>query len=252
MGTALAERPPASTYAAPRVAAGSPGTSGTRAQLLDAVGRRVAAFGLSKTTVEDVAREARLSRATVYRLFPGGRDELVGAYVGREVAAFFGAVATELEAVGTLDDVAVRFLTATSERLVAHEPLRTVLAHEPELVLPHIAFAGLDRLLAVFGDFLESHVARGSRRSFGRHLEPEDARRAGEWLVRLGLSFVLCPAGLPERVTADALRAGRGRPGTFMLQLQPLSEEQARVLVDRFVVPGIRVLAHKPTTDPVE
>ena len=43
-----------------------------RERLLQATYACVARWGLAKTTVEDAAREAGVSRATVYRYFPGG------------------------------------------------------------------------------------------------------------------------------------------------------------------------------------
>ena len=55
-----------------------------RERLLQATYDCVARWGLAKTTVEDAAREAGVSRATVYRYFPGGRDELLSAVVGWE------------------------------------------------------------------------------------------------------------------------------------------------------------------------
>ena len=60
-----------------------------RERLLQATYDCVARWGLAKTTVEDAAREAGVSRATVYRYFPGGRDELISAVVGWEFARFF-------------------------------------------------------------------------------------------------------------------------------------------------------------------
>jgi hypothetical protein len=44
----------------------------TRQRILEATYVCVARWGLAKTTVEDAAREAKVSRATVYRTFPGG------------------------------------------------------------------------------------------------------------------------------------------------------------------------------------
>jgi AcrR family transcriptional regulator len=42
--------------------------------------------------MDDIAREADLSRATRYRAFPGGRDEALDAAVVGEVARFFGRI----------------------------------------------------------------------------------------------------------------------------------------------------------------
>ena len=48
-----------------------------RQRILEATYACIARWGIFKTTVEDAAREAGMSRATVYRHFPGGREELM-------------------------------------------------------------------------------------------------------------------------------------------------------------------------------
>jgi len=57
----------------------------TRTRIIEAAHERVAADGVARTTIESVAQHAGLSRATIYRYFPGGRDELAAA-VARPVA----------------------------------------------------------------------------------------------------------------------------------------------------------------------
>jgi AcrR family transcriptional regulator len=47
-----------------------------RDRLIDAATACLDRYGLTKTTIEDVAREAQVSRATIYRYF-GNRDELM-------------------------------------------------------------------------------------------------------------------------------------------------------------------------------
>src|SRR6185437_6700277 len=59
-----------------------------RERLLAATYACVARYGLGKTTIEDVVKESGVSRATIYRYFPGGRDELVRETVGWEIAHF--------------------------------------------------------------------------------------------------------------------------------------------------------------------
>src|SRR3546814_9749490 len=46
-----------------------------RDRLIDAAETCFTRFGVAKTTLEDIATEAGVSRATVYRYFEGGRDE---------------------------------------------------------------------------------------------------------------------------------------------------------------------------------
>src|SRR5438132_13200822 len=74
-----------------------------RERILEAGYSCVARYGLAKTTVEDVARAARLSRATIYRHFPGGRDEVLREVIAWETGRFFGRLA---EAVAGAPDFA--------------------------------------------------------------------------------------------------------------------------------------------------
>ena len=59
-------------------------TDAARDLLLDAAEACIDRFGLAKTTVEDIATAAKVSRATIYRYF-GNRDELVLAVVLRSL-----------------------------------------------------------------------------------------------------------------------------------------------------------------------
>ncbi|MFA9565381.1 MAG: TetR/AcrR family transcriptional regulator, partial [Acidimicrobiales bacterium] len=51
--------------------------------VVDAAARRLASDGIGGTTVDDVAAEAGVSRATVYR-YSGGKDEIVRTVIDRE------------------------------------------------------------------------------------------------------------------------------------------------------------------------
>ncbi len=57
----------------------------------------IARGGMQGFTVEDVAVEAGLSRATLYRWFPGGRDQLVSETVTWEVGRFFTRLAEAID-----------------------------------------------------------------------------------------------------------------------------------------------------------
>jgi AcrR family transcriptional regulator len=48
-------------------------------RVLEALQDCVLRWGVQKTTVEDIARAAGMSRATVYRVFPGGKSSMVEA-----------------------------------------------------------------------------------------------------------------------------------------------------------------------------
>jgi AcrR family transcriptional regulator len=204
--------------------------------VLEAALRRVARFGISKTTVDDIAREARLSRASLYRFFPGGREEILATMVEREMRSFFWKLGARLDGVDDYEERIVIGMTVAAEQLVAHEALGFVLAHEPELVLPHVSFAGLDHVLDTAAVFFAPYLVG--------LLEPEDARRAAEWVTRLVLSHVLCPPNsVPSSWSEPRANSFRGAVGTaFALHPEPLSEDRARWLVHSFIMPGIRAL----------
>ena len=72
-----------------------------------------------------------------------------------------------------------------------HEALQHLLATEPGTVLPHLCFAGADNLLAVAADRIGPHLCR--------FMGPLEARRTGEWLARIVLSYGLAPPPEPSR-----------------------------------------------------
>lgn len=108
-------------------------------RVMDAAYDEVADRGLVGVTVEAVAARAGISRATIYRHFPGGRDEIVDRTVGREAERFFaellGATA------GVSDPVAaVAVLVRSADaQLRAHAMLQRLLRDEAEALLPSLA-----------------------------------------------------------------------------------------------------------------
>jgi AcrR family transcriptional regulator len=158
----------------------------TRQRIIEATYACVARWGLAKTTVEDAAREAGVSRATVYRYFPGGRGELVSAVVSWQFAAFFGRLYEEVRTAATLEEVLARGLAFARRSLVEHEVLQTVLRTEPELLLPQLTVES-DRTLGMIGGFLIPYLR-------DRHMAPGvDERDAADFLARMILSLISAP-----------------------------------------------------------
>ncbi|GAA2422631.1 TetR/AcrR family transcriptional regulator [Actinomadura vinacea] len=142
-------------------------TDTTRERIIDAAEECFARFGVAKTTVEDIAAAAKLSRATVYRSVTGGRDELILAVVLRDLGRFLDRLAERLrtgrsvaEAVveGTMDAIAyVRERPATAAFLVPESAghMQAAVARSAEHVLavccdqvrPHFEAAQRRRLL---------------------------------------------------------------------------------------------------------
>src|SRR3979411_790563 len=109
-----------------------PGPGGQE-RIVDAALSCIARWGVAKTTLDDVARQASCSRATVYRVFPGGKEALLEAVGRREIARFFDAVPAGLQAADSLEDLLVAGMTEAGQRRRVHRALRFLVAHEPEM-----------------------------------------------------------------------------------------------------------------------
>jgi AcrR family transcriptional regulator len=204
--------PPVRQPTATVVHLGADDQTSPRVRVVDAALVCLARQGLAKTTVDDIARQAGVSRATLYRTFPGGKEAVLAAVTETEVARFFSALGVAMGEAKDLEDVLVAGLVEATRYLSSHEALLHLLASEPGVVLPHLAFARMDRVLQVASDFCAPF--------FARWLEPDQAARAAEWAARIVMSYLACPSE----------RFDLGRP------------EGARVLVAQYVLPGIQAL----------
>ena len=59
------------------------------------------AGAIAKVTIDDIATEAGVSRATLYRLFPGGRDVLYDALRVRETEEFMAGLTERIQGAST-------------------------------------------------------------------------------------------------------------------------------------------------------
>lgn len=169
-----------------------------RLRIVDGALRCIADHGVAKTTVDDVARRAGCSRATVYRVFPGGKEELLAAVVDAEVTRFETAVALRMGEADDLEDALVAGMAEAARRVAGHPALSYLLRFEPGIVLPHLAFDNLDALLAIASALAAPFL--------GRWLPPDDASRVAEWTTRIVLSYLSCPSERFDPADPVALR----------------------------------------------
>lgn len=171
-----------------------------------------ARVGVSRTTVEDIAAEAGVSRATLYRTF-AGRSGLDLAVVRREAMAFFAAVELRLQEAGSLEEVVVAAFVDADAARRGHAVLDMVLEVEPELVLPTVV-GPASPVLQMASAFLVPHV----RAHADDHpLATADPQRFAEWVVRVGLSYLADPSehvhfgdeASVRRFVADQFFAGK-------------------------------------------
>jgi AcrR family transcriptional regulator len=153
-------------------------------RLLQATFACVARYGIAKTTVEDVAREAGVSRATVYRQFPGGKDQLISDTIRWETARFFAELAVAIENASDFETTLEEAIVFARAALAQHAVFQKVLETEPDLLLPQ---------MSVDDSLVRSMVAAFVK----AHLEPEADRLAegltvdhvADHVSRLLLSF---------------------------------------------------------------
>lgn len=152
-----------------------------RRRLIDGALRCLERRGLAATTVDDIARAGGCSRATVYRVFPGGRDEVLAGVMAAESSRLLDAVRRATARADALETVVVAGTLGAGRWLADHRLLGTLLAREPEAVLPWLTFERQDRLLQAAGQWAAPLLMRW--------LEPQQARRLGEHMARIVLVY---------------------------------------------------------------
>ncbi len=167
-------------------------------RILDATLRCIARWGVAKTTLDDIAREAGCSRATVYRVFPGGKDVLFAATWTREVESFAAALLTELHIAPTLEDLLVVALTESCRAIRRHEALQYLVEHEPGAVMPLLSFDALDPFLAWTAAYAAPAIERFVPASASREL--------AEWCARLIISYGFEPTPALDLTDPDSTR----------------------------------------------
>src|SRR5207245_10461438 len=110
-------------------------------------------YGLNKTTVEDVARAGRLWRATVYRQFPGGKDQLVREVIAWETGRFFGRLAEAVAGAADFTALLEEALVFAHRAVEEHQVLQKILQTEPERLLPQLTVQS-ERILVFIRGFL--------------------------------------------------------------------------------------------------
>jgi AcrR family transcriptional regulator len=156
-------------------------------------------WGMERVTIDDIAAEAGISRATLYRLFPGGKDVLFEALRQRSTEIFFTRLSTRLHAADSFEGVIASVLAESTKALREDEHLQVMLASRPGEVVYSLGFADQPRIIDVATQFLTPLVAPFI-----------DASRAGalaEWLVRVVLSYFFTPSTHVDLADEDSAAA---------------------------------------------
>lgn len=166
-----------------------------RELVLEATLRAVASQGLGRLTVDDIAREAGVSRQTVYRYF-GSRDGVIRATIVREEQVLLhrldAAVQGHDEPLPALQAALLEALDAAAE----HPLLRRLLDTEPEALLPYL-LRNDSPVLSAARPVVESLLLR-----FAPHLSDQELGAVADMASRLLISYVVSSSDEPHEVVA--------------------------------------------------
>ncbi len=186
-------------------------THDAETRILDAAKSCCERWGMEKVTVDDIATASGVSRATLYRLFPGGKDVLFDALHARERAEFFDTLTAEIggaDGADDLDELVVRLVVRATRELRDDAHLAIMLASEPGAVLSELTVDGVPQIIRVANDYLGPILKP--------YLDPEHAERLIDLLVRVTISYFLAPSDHVDLGDPDSARAFL-RPGLAVL-----------------------------------
>jgi AcrR family transcriptional regulator len=170
--------------------------------VLDAAYELFCHQGIQRTTMEDVARRAGVSRITVYRRVDS-KEGLVEQVMLRE---FRRNVDQFLSDISQADNVADRVVAGfvSSLRSVRSNPLIAgLMTAEPQLLAPSI-LGERGRTLAMVSQFLAGQLRR--EQASGDVAEKVDVDMVAELMVRMTMSILLTPSVLVDLDDEEQLR----------------------------------------------
>ncbi|RBO96066.1 TetR/AcrR family transcriptional regulator [Nocardia puris] len=172
-----------------------------RNRLLDAAYEQFSRFGIQRSTMEDVARRANVSRITVYRRFTG-KDELVEQVVLRQFRRYFQQFSAEVRQANSLDErIAAGFVS--SLRAIRGDPIIAgLVAADPDQFASSM-FGDEGRTLAAVRGFVANRLRDEQRAGFVA--STLDTERVAEIMVRICASFLTIPSQVVNLDDEDEL-----------------------------------------------
>lgn len=175
----------------------------TRERIVAAAEKCFARYGVAKTTVEDIAATADMSRATVYRSFTGGRDEVILTVLLSDMRRFLDYLADRLRVQTSVTDAIVEgILDAIA--FVRREPrIAQLLAPEAAGHTQAAVAGAAERVLDLCAEYVRPHFDRGRQQGLLRG--DIDAEGTIELLFRIISSMIAMPRARTEEETRHFL-----------------------------------------------
>jgi AcrR family transcriptional regulator len=175
----------------------APTGTDTAAKILDSAFACVREIGLGRTTVEDVAKAAGVSRQTVYRYYPS-KDHLILALVLREEEQFLSGVRTAFSTDAELEQACYDGFLFCLRFAREHPLLDRLLATDPETLLPYLTTRA-GPVLARARDVMVELLASKS------WVRASLLEQTADTSVRMVVSYALAPPNRPEKDVARDL-----------------------------------------------
>lgn len=169
-------------------------TDDIRARILDAANQRFQHWGIDRSTMEDVAKQAGVSRITVYRRFTT-KEELVEQVIQREFRRYFGTFLHDIATASTVADRVVLGFVSSLRAFRGNPLIGSLITAEPgHFVLSLIGDDG--RAVTMVSQFV-AHQLR--REQHAGHISA-DLRTdlVAEMMVRICASFLAIPSRLVD------------------------------------------------------
>ncbi|MEV4554088.1 TetR/AcrR family transcriptional regulator [Nonomuraea wenchangensis] len=163
-----------------------------RARILDAAYEQFCRMGIRRSTMEDVARRAKVSRITVYRRFES-KDTLVEHVVRREFRRYFDRFLIDIEQAGTAGDRVVLGFVSSLRAIRGNPLIGGLIVSEPDLLVPSMMTDG-GQTLATVREFVAGQLRREQRT--GNVSAALDADLVAEMMVRVSTSFLAIPSAV--------------------------------------------------------
>ncbi|WP_460439958.1 TetR/AcrR family transcriptional regulator [Amycolatopsis stemonae] len=161
-----------------------------RVRVLDAAYEQFCRMGIQRSTMEDVAKRAGLSRITVYRRF-ATKDTLVEHVVRREYRRYFDRFLVEIKQAETVADRVVLGFVSSLRAIRGNPLIGGLIAAEPGLLASSM-ITDDGRTLATVREFVAGQLRQ--EQHAGTVPAALDPDVVAELMVRLSASFLAIPS----------------------------------------------------------
>ncbi|MEE2060770.1 TetR/AcrR family transcriptional regulator [Rhodococcus artemisiae] len=173
-----------------------------RTRLLDAAHEQFCRSGIQRSSMEEVARRANLSRVTLYRRFES-KDALVEQVLLREFRRYFDRFLVDIRSAQTAADRIVLGFVSSLRAIRTNSLIGGLLDAEPTLLAGSLVDDG--RMLAIARQFVAVQLRREQQAgTISRRLNID---LTAEMMVRIAASFLMVPTDLVDLDDDDQLAA---------------------------------------------